>query len=260
MKNITLLFFVVLTLVACAKSPTGRSQFIIVGAEQMSKMGIESFDNMKQEQPVSTDKKLTAYVQCVADPILKVLPAEWQNDWEIVVFDSEQINAFALPGRKIGVYTGILQVTENADQLAAIVGHEVGHVIANHGAERVSQGTAAQKIAQGVSVLTKGSEYHKEISAGLGIGAQYGVLMPFSRLHESEADVLGLQYLMLAGYKPEESQKLWQNMAKVGGKRQMEILSTHPAPETRINNLGKHIKKYRAQGIKPLFKRAACSK
>lgn len=260
MKNKTLLSLLLLTsvLASCAQSPTGRSQFIMFDADKMAKMGIDSFESIKQEQKISTDTKTNQYVGCVADAIIRVLPAEWQEGWEVVVFDSEQVNAFALPGRKIGVYTGILAVAEDADQLAAIMGHEVGHVIANHGGERVSQNTAANMVLQGAAVMTQGSEYQQATMSVLGLGAQYGVLLPYSRTHESEADVVGLKYMMEAGFKPEASMKLWENMNKLGGNKPMEILSTHPAPETRIDNLADHIKKYRAQGVTAKFARPSC--
>ncbi|NTS77583.1 M48 family metallopeptidase [Catenovulum sp. SM1970] len=259
MKKLAILLAATALLTACAKSPTGRNQLIIVDANAMTKMGAQSFEDMKGKEKVSTDKKLNQYVQCVAKPILQVLPAKWQDNWEIVVFDSEQVNAFALPGRKIGVYTGILNVTENSDQLAAIIGHEVGHVIANHGAERVSQSTAANALMAGAAVASKDSPYQGAIMAGLGLGAQYGALLPYSRLHESEADVLGLKYLIEAGYQADQSMALWQNMAKLSdGKRPMELLSTHPAPQTRINNLAKHIKKYQSQGVVAQMPRPSC--
>ncbi|WAJ69056.1 M48 family metallopeptidase [Catenovulum adriaticum] len=260
MKKLLVFVLTFLFVVACAKSPTGRSQFILVDSDTMAQMGLESFEAMKEEQKVSTNKNLNQYVQCVARPILKTLPADWQDGWEIVVFDSEQVNAFALPGRKIGVYTGILGVAENADQLAAIIGHEVGHVIANHGSERVSQSTAANAVMQGASLLSQGSEYQQAIMTGLGLGAQFGVLLPYSRTHESEADVIGLKYLIEAGFKAEESMALWENMNKLGGERPMEFMSTHPAPDTRINNLAKHIESYRSQGVKAQFSRPNCSR
>ncbi len=260
MKKLLVFISTLCVVVACAKSPTGRSQFIFVDGDTMAKMGVESFTAMKEEEKVSTDKKVNAYVECVAEPILKVLPEGWQTDWEIVVFDSEQVNAFALPGRKIGVYTGILNVAENQDQLAAIIGHEVGHVIANHSGERVSQSSAANLAMQGASVLSQGSEYQQAIMTGLGLGAQFGVLLPYSRTHESEADIIGLKYLIEAGFKAEESMALWENMNKLGGERPMEFMSTHPAPETRINNLAKHIQSYRSQGVKAKFSRPNCSK
>ncbi|MCU4674518.1 M48 family metallopeptidase [Catenovulum sp. 2E275] len=260
MKKMLVFILTALAVVACTQSPTGRSQFIMVDGDTMAKMGVESFTAMKQEEKISTDKSLNRYVQCVATPILKTLPEGWQDDWEIVVFDSEQVNAFALPGRKIGVYTGILSVAENADQLAAIIGHEVGHVIANHSGERVSQSTAANMAMQGASILSQGSDYQQAIMTGLGLGAQFGVLLPYSRTHESEADVIGLKYLIEAGFKPEESMSLWENMNKLGGERPMEFMSTHPAPETRINNLAQHIKQYQSQGVKAKFSRPNCSK
>lgn len=247
-------------LAGCAKSPTGRNQLLLYGDEQMSQMGLQSFASIKEEEKISTDAKLNQYVSCVADNIIKVLPKEWASDWEVVVFDSDQVNAFALPGRKIGVYTAILNVAENQDQLAAIMGHEVGHVIAHHGAERVSQNSLAQAAMQIGQVATQGTEYQQATMAVMGLGAQYGVLLPYSRTHESEADVIGLKYLIEAGFKPEASMQLWRNMNNLGGERPMEILSTHPAPETRIDNLAKHIDIYTQQGVKALYPRPNCQR
>ncbi|WP_017445654.1 M48 family metallopeptidase [Gayadomonas joobiniege] len=259
-KTLCSAMLVVGLLASCAKSPTGRNQILLYGDEQMAEMGLQSFSAIKQEEKISKDPKLNAYVSCVADQIIKVLPDEWKSDWEVVVFDSEQVNAFALPGRKIGVYTAILNVAENQDQLAAIMGHEVGHVIAHHGAERVSQNSLAQAALQIGQVATQGSEYQAATMAVMGLGAQYGVLLPYSRTHESEADVIGLKYLMEAGFKPEASMQLWRNMNKLGGDRPMEILSTHPAPETRIENLANHIEKYKQEGVKALYQRPNCSR
>ncbi|KMT65133.1 M48 family metallopeptidase [Catenovulum maritimum] len=250
-----------LALVSCTStSPTGRTQVLLVNKDQMTQMGIKSFDAMKQETKISTDKKLNNYVQCVSNQIIKTIPKDWQSGWEIVVFDSDMVNAFALPGKKIGVYTGILNVAQSADQLAAIIGHEVGHVIANHSNERASQNKIAGVATQAAQIATQGTEYEAYATKGLGLAAQYGFLLPFSRAHESEADVIGLKYLIKAGFKPEESQQLWRNMAKVGGKAPSEFTSTHPSADTRIDNLGAHIQKFKEQGIKALQPRPSCSR
>lgn len=242
MKNISILFICIL-LTACATSPTGRKQLILIGDDQMNKMGITSFQQMKTSQKVSHNKKTNRYVNCVADAIIKALPEKWSGEqWEVVVFEDKSANAFALPGGKIGVHTGLLKVAQNADQLAAVMGHEVGHVLARHGAERVSQQVAAQTGMQVADVMVKqkvkGSTEQRLLMAGLGLGAKFGVLLPYSRTHESEADLIGLELMARAGFQPEQSVNLWQNMAKAaGGKRPPQFMSTHPNPEKRIKQL-----------------------
>lgn len=230
-------------LAACATSPTGRKQLILVGDEQMNKMGISSFQQMKTSQKVNNGTKTNQYVNCVANSIIKALPEKWSDgEWEVVVFEDETANAFALPGGKIGVHTGLLKVAENADQLAAVLGHEVGHVLARHGAERVSQQVATQTGMQLADVVVKqkvsGSKEQQLLMAGLGLGAKFGVLLPYSRTHESEADLIGLELMARAGFNPEQSVNLWQNMAKAAGNnRQPQFMSTHPHPENRIKQL-----------------------
>jgi len=207
-------------------------------------MGITSFEQMKKEIPISKDKATNDFVLCVADAITANVPkSASQGEWEVVVFDSEQVNAFALPGGKIGVYTGILNVTENQDQLAAIIGHEIGHVLERHSNERLSAnkisnvGLMVAAIALGASdVDNKGLWV-----AGLGIGVQYGVIMPYSRSHESEADIVGQDLMARSGFEPEASVQLWQNMAKLSKDAPPEFMSTHPSNETRIKQLGEHL-------------------
>src|SRR5690606_15993440 len=143
--------------------------------------------------PVTRDPRLNAYVRCVSLPLLMELGDGDAKDWEIVVFDVKEPNAFALPGKKIGVHAGMLGVAKTDDQLAAVVGHEIGHVIARHGNERVSQGLGAQLATVGAAALLgKDSPKRGLILGALGLGLQFGVLMPYGRTQESEADVIGL--------------------------------------------------------------------
>ncbi|GGF74224.1 M48 family metallopeptidase [Alteromonas lipolytica] len=227
--------------VGCATSPTGRNQLLLFSSSQLDEMGAQAFDGMKSETPVSKQPAQNQYVQCVADALLPYVPAGvYSGDWEVVVFNDEQVNAFALPGGKIGVYTGLLNVATNEHQLAAVIGHEIGHVIAQHGNERMSQSTLIQTGSQVVNQVLASNQvpYNAEIMGALGVGLQLGVQLPFSRSHESEADVIGLQLMAKAGFDPRQSVALWRNMeAASGGDRPMEILSTHPAPDSRINNL-----------------------
>ncbi|GAB2991872.1 M48 family metalloprotease [Psychrosphaera aestuarii] len=229
----------------CSTSPTGRSQITMFSGEKMSAMGSESFEQMKQEIPISQNKNLIKFVQCVADQITpNVSKSAHSGDWEVVLFESDQINAFALPGGKIGVYTGILAITENQDQLAAIMGHEVGHVIANHSNERLSSSSVAQGTLQLTGVLLSGQDQQTQglVMAGLGVGLQYGVLMPYGRTHEKEADIIGQELMAQSGFNPQAAIKLWKNMAKVSSGAPPEFLSTHPSNETRIKKLTEHLK------------------
>ncbi len=230
---------------SCAKSPTGRNTIKLFSSEQLNEMGIQAFDSLKSEAKVSKEPVQNAYVHCVADQIIRQVPkSTFSGEWEVVVFDDEQINAFALPGGKIGIYTGILKVAETQHQLAAIIGHEVGHVIAEHGNERMSQSTLVGVGMEVTNQVLRTNEvsHNKEIMAAIGLGVQVGFQLPFSRTHESEADVIGLDLMAKAGFKPSESVTLWQNMEKAsGGERPMEFLSTHPAPATRIKQLQKNM-------------------
>ncbi|KAA3647430.1 MAG: M48 family peptidase [Proteobacteria bacterium] len=246
MKRFSLLA-IILILAACATSPTGRNQLILVGDEQMQKMGISSFQQIKSDKKISNNLAQQEYVACVAENIIEALPEQWANrSWEVVVFDDDSANAFALPGGKIGVHSGLLTIAETPSQLAAVIGHEIAHVLARHGAERVSLQVAAQTGMQVADIMARqhveGSTEQQILMAGLGIGTQVGVLLPFSRTHESEADQYGLNLMARAGFDPAESIQLWQNMDKASkGQRPPEFLSTHPEPENRIEALRRYL-------------------
>ncbi|WP_371189287.1 M48 family metallopeptidase [Thalassotalea maritima] len=229
---------------SCAKSSTGRNQLLLHSSDDLDKMGIQSFAQMKQQIPISKDAKVNEFVMCVADAITpNVNSSVHQGDWEVVVFDSEQINAFALPGGKIGVYTGILNVTEDADQLAAIIGHEVGHVIEQHSNERLSSNQMSQigLVVAGVAMSASDVDNSALILAGLGLGVQYGIIMPYGRAHETEADIVGQKLMAESGFNPQAAVKLWENMGKVSKSAPPEFFSTHPSHGTRINNLSKNL-------------------
>ncbi|AXR07512.1 M48 family metallopeptidase [Salinimonas sediminis] len=225
----------------CATSPTGRNQVLLYSSDQLAEMGDQAFSSMKEELTISNKRVQNDYVECVANSITPYVPKEvYSGQWEVVVFDDEQVNAFALPGGKIGVYTGLLGVAKNQNQLAAVIGHEIGHVIAEHGNERMSQGTLINMGSQAVGQVLAANEVGQTgpIMAAIGLGVQVGVQLPFSRTHESEADVIGLQLMAQSGFDPRQSVELWKNMdAASTGERPMEIMSTHPAPQTRIDNL-----------------------
>ncbi len=230
-----------LTLISCATSPLGRRQLVGMPESQMNAMGAQSFEELKKQTPIEKNPAINAYVNCVASSITEAAKGQLSIDrWEIVVFKSDQINAFALPGGKIGVYTGILPVLKTDAQLAAVLGHEVGHVIAQHGNERVSQ----SMIAQGGIVLAdlfsgKMDPSKKQLlMAGLGLGIQYGVLLPYGRTQESEADIIGLRLMSQAGFDPHQAIEVWNNMSAANsGKAPPEWMSTHPSDQTRIQNI-----------------------
>jgi len=234
-----------LTLNACSTSSTGRNQVILFSSSELDTMGTQSFEQMKKKEKISDNRKINQFVQCVANAITKNVPkSAHKGAWEVVVFDSEQVNAFALPGGKIGVYTGILKVTENQDQLAAIIGHEVGHVIEHHSNERLSSQKVSQTtmVIAGAAMQSQGVKNQNLYMSGLGLGLQFGVLMPYGRTHESEADIVGQELMARSGFKPKASIKLWQNMAALSNKEaQPEFMSTHPSNERRINDLSNHL-------------------
>jgi predicted Zn-dependent protease len=244
-----------LIVAACATTPTGRTQLRLVSDAQMAAMGSTAFAQLQQKTPPTSDPKTMRYVDCVAEAITRTVAPE--ETWEVRVFDAPEVNAFALPGGKIGVYTGLLKVAENPDQLAAVIGHEVAHVLAGHSAARVSNELAAQL---GVTVLGQTTGVDPQL---IGLGANLLLLLPYSRADESEADVLGLQYMAKSGFDPREAPKLWVNMSKQGGSKQgggapPEFLSTHPANETRIRELQNRLpealplyEETRAQGGQP---------
>lgn len=239
-RHYWLLCFFVLSGCATHQSPTGRGQTLLFSANEINQMGDQSFEQIKKQEKISKDKKIVAYVDCVANRVTKVLPNQSMT-WDVVVFESDQVNAFALPGGHIGVYTGLLKVAENEDQLATVIGHEVAHVLANHSNEQVSR---AQMTGMGMQLadvaLGAGGVSNKDLyMAALGLGTQVGFLLPYGREQESEADVMGVELMARAGFDPSQSMTLWQNMGKQGGEQGPELLSTHPSHSHRIDDLTK---------------------
>lgn len=257
LKTLSLLATVALLSTACAVSPTGRHQFLALSSNDLNQMGESAYADIKSQTPISKDAKKNQYIQCIADHIIM---ASGSNEaWETNLFDDKSVNAFALPGGKIGIYTGLLTVAKNQDQVAAVMGHEVGHVLAQHSNERMSIEYASSTGLQLLSVLAGADSTQKGMLVGLlGVGAQYGISLPFSRKHESEADLIGLELMAKAGFDPKESITLWQNMAAAGGSGVPEFLSTHPSHSTRIRDLERNLPKVmplyeqaRAQGKRP---------
>lgn len=241
MLNKIILITFSLFLTACATSPTGRSQFIYLDDSQVNDMGLQAFTDLKTKNPLSKNTKYTQFVECIAEAITH----ESGGAWEVVVFEDKTLNAFALPGNKIGVHTGLIELVENQHQLAAVIGHEVGHVLARHGNERMSQKAAVNKSVALVSAVSNPTTAVGQLAVGaLGLGAQYGILLPFSRTHESEADIIGLELMAKAGFDPRQSVNLWQKMAAASdGKESTEFMSTHPSHDTRIKELSDHMPK-----------------
>jgi predicted Zn-dependent protease len=242
-------------LAACATSPTGRTQLAFFSQKQLALMGQESHERMAQKVPVAEDPAVNRYVRCIVDAVAASLPEPVTRDeWQVTVYDqNESVNAFALPGGYIGVYTGLLQVAEMPSQLAAVIGHEIAHVTADHANSRVSTHYATQAGLQLVNAFLKGQAggASNQIMALLGVGTQVGVLLPFSRAQEKEVDILGLEYMARAGFDPRQSIDLWRNMAESGGGKPPEFLSTHPAEHSRIETLQKHM-----PGAMDLFREA----
>jgi len=234
----SLLFAAVATVaVACATSPLGRQQLRFFPGDQMAEMGAAAFAQTRKETPAVSDPALTGYVTCVADAITPLVEGGPET-WEVVVFDDAQANAFALPGGKIGVYRGLLDVAKTQHQLATVIGHEIAHVQAEHGNERVSTAYATEAGLQLVQALAGGQGAQNDnVMALLGLGAEVGVLLPFSRTQETEADLIGLDLMARAGFDPRESVQLWQNMAAGGNGAPPEFLSTHPSHGTRTDEL-----------------------
>lgn len=239
MKNGLLAIAMAGVLVACATttSSTGRKQYVgAVSQEQLNQLGAQAFTEAKQKGPLSRDAKQNAYVRCVVDAIVRQLPAQQrQIAWETAVFAQNEPNAFALPGGKVGVNTGIFTVAKTQDQLAAVIAHEIGHVIDNHHNERITRQMGAAGVVQLLGAVA--GDYGQLASQGGGMIAQAGFLLPGSRAQETEADVVGQRLMASAGFDPRAAVNLWQNMIAAGGSRPPQWLSTHPDPQSRIGEL-----------------------
>ncbi len=239
-------------LVGCETNPyTGRSQLLMTSVSQEMQMGAQAYNQVKSDPNMrpSQDPREIEPVKRVAARIVeaakrsKYAEMAQQFQWEVTVIkDDKTANAFALPGGKMAVYTGIFPMAKTEAGLAAVMGHEVVHALARHGAERMSQGQVVniglQVIGAAVGMSSKNPALGQVTMAALGAGAQVGVLLPFSRKHESEADYIGILLAADAGYDPRESVALWERMEQVsGGGGPAEFLSTHPSHDTRIDQL-----------------------
>lgn len=237
---------VLLLLTGCRSVPqTGRSQLSLVSDSQLASLSAQQFGQLKRESKLVTSGEQYEMVQRVGRRIAAVAGPDVPNaNWEfILIDDNDMVNAFAMPGGKVAIYTGIFQAAQSEDDLAVVMGHEVAHVSARHGAERVSQQRLSQiglsAAAIGVGFSDMDNTDRQLLMAGLGAGAAYGFILPYSRLHESEADEIGLMYAARAGYDPRAAIGFWQRMDQLSQGAPPEFLSTHPSGTTRISDLQK---------------------
>jgi predicted Zn-dependent protease len=228
----------VLALSACAyNEELGRQQMSMVDDSSLNKAGDQAWTEAMKSGKVSTDKAANDRVRAVAKKVVEAAGLG-QQPWDYAVFEEASPNACVLPGGHVGVTTGLLKVVANDDQLAAVIGHETGHVVAHHAAERQSQSMASSTLLGVLGAVAGSSNYGRAISTYGGTAAKYGLLLPFSRKQELEADRLGVDYMQRAGYKPREAVTLWERMqTQSSGSAPPQILSTHPSDTTRIATL-----------------------
>ena len=210
-------------LTGCMTTPeTGRRQLILFPAEQMTTLGLQSFQDIKKQTPVSRDAAANAILQRVGQRIAAVADLQGAQ-WEFVLFESRELNAFCLPGGKVGVYTGILPVTRDEAGLAAVIGHEVAHAVLRHGNERMSTSTAVQGIGAlvggGIAAYSSNPRAVQAFQGLYGVASGVGLELPHSRDQESEADRVGLRYMARAGYDPESALDFWQRFAAYNGQQ-----------------------------------------
>jgi predicted Zn-dependent protease len=228
----------------CTTVPvTGRKQFNLLSTGQEMELGLTSFNELKKETPISKDAAVNALVQKVGKRIAAVAQPDMpEAQWEFVVFDSKEANAFCLPGGKVGIYTGILPITKDEAGLATVIGHEVAHAVARHGGERVSEAMVIQTGGQllDVGLVSADPRWQGVAQVAYGVTTQVGVALPHSRSQESEADEIGLIYMARAGYDPEAAVGFWQRFGAFSaqqGSSTPAFLRTHPTDETRVRQL-----------------------
>ena len=205
MKPLILGLAALVFLTGCQESPTGRNRLALVPDTVLADMGQDSFEQMKQQNTVITRPDINRLVQCITEALVSAAQARYPgapmpDSWEIAVFENATPNAFALPGGKIGVHSGLLELAENQAQLATVIGHEIAHVLADHGNERLTQELGLQAGMLLVGLFTESEIAENQIQQALGIGAQLGITLPFSRAHEEEADLMGLEIMARAGF------------------------------------------------------------
>lgn len=254
-KSMGVALILAAVLFACSTVPiTGRKQLSLIPAAQMLSMSYQEYDGFMKSNKLSTNQEQIQLVRKVGGRIQKSVEMYFAEKglsaqlkdyrWEFNLVESKDVNAWCMPGGKVVVYTGILPITQNEVGLAVVLGHEISHAIAEHGGERMSQGLLAQLGGMALSTaLQDKPEATKQLWMGVyGLGAQVGVLLPYSRTHESEADHLGLIFMSMAGYDPKEAVSFWQRMsAGKGGQAPPEFMSTHPSDATRIADIQNEI-------------------
>ncbi|MFZ1290954.1 MAG: M48 family metallopeptidase [Melioribacteraceae bacterium] len=241
---------------SCSTVPvTGRNQLNIIPASQLMSMSFQQYDEFLKTNKLSNDTKNIALIKKIGSKIQKAVEQYFVEQkmsdqldgysWEFNLVESEQVNAWCMPGGKVVFYTGILPVCQDEAGIATVMGHEIAHAIAEHGGERLSQSLLIELGGMGLQVALQNEPQLTQQLAmtAFGVGAQVGVLLPFSRLHESEADHMGLIFMAMAGYNPNEAVSFWQRMAAQGGGAPPEFLSTHPSNDTRISDLKKLVPK-----------------
>lgn len=246
MPRPNILLFLLVLLAGCGESPTGRYQLTLVPDAVMRDMGEQAFADIRQHRPVVTAPAPSQLVRCVAQAVIDAAGEHYPDTlmppaWDVAVFDDPSPNAFALPGGKVGIHTGMLEVADSPSQLAAVIGHEVAHVLANHSNERLTQTLGIEAAFYLVRLFGEGELNKQALTQALGLGAELGIALPFSRAHEEEADLMGLMIMAEAGFDPRQGVTLWEEMAARVEARPIEFLSTHPAHETRIERLRAHM-------------------
>lgn len=250
LRNFLPISFILLVLAACSTVPlTGRRQLDLVPSSTMLPMSFQQYDQFLKENRLSNNAAQTEMVKRVGRRIQGAVEKYMAENnfrhqldgyqWEFNLVESKEVNAWCMPGGKVVVYTGILPVAKDENGLAVVMGHEIAHAVAKHGNERMSQGmlTELGGVALAVALRDKPQQTQKLFMNAFGVGAQVGVLLPFSRTHESEADHLGLIFMALAGYDPNGAVTFWERMAQKGDGKPPEFLSTHPSDQTRINKI-----------------------
>ncbi|MFN3872347.1 MAG: M48 family metallopeptidase [Ignavibacterium sp.] len=238
----------------CSTVPiTGRKQISLIPASEINALSFQQYGEFLKQNKLSEDKEAVAMVKRVGVNIQKAVETYFtQNnmmnqlqgyEWEFNLVESNEVNAWCMPGGKVVVYTGILPLTKDETGLAVVMGHEIAHAIAQHGAERMSQGLLQQLggMALSVALQNEPETTRNLFLTAYGVGTTLGVMLPFSRTHESEADRLGLIFMAMAGYNPEAAVDFWTRMSQAGGQKPPEWLSTHPSDETRIADIKKHL-------------------
>lgn len=264
MKEITgLLVAMLLLLSSCGSVPlTGRKQILLVSDQEVLSSSLTQYNDYIKTVTKSTDKAKTEMVVRVgkriaaaADAYMKAngMADEVKNfSWEFNLIKDSQVNAFCMPGGKIVVYEGLMKLVSSDDELAVVIGHEVAHAVAKHSNERMSQQLMTQYGAAilGQAVSNKSTAVQTIANTVYGVGSQYGVMLPFSRKHESEADYMGLVFMAMAGYNPEVAVNFWQKMSSGKSGSTPEFMSTHPSDATRINQIRQYlpeVEKYRTK-------------